>query len=185
MASVSVSDRGEAGSAGGVASESERVARAYFAAVARHDVSSAVAMWRPGGSARHHGLIETTAPDGVRDFLHGLLASLPDLSFQVSSTTSEADRCFVRWRMVGTFNGAEALFGIKPTGGRLELEGAECLTIADGLITANDAYGDVLGFLRGTRVLPPADSRAERRLLRAVNLVTRALRAVRHPNGAQ
>jgi predicted ester cyclase len=167
------------------AAECERVVRAYFAALARHDVSGAVAMWTPGGSARHHGLIETTAPDGVRAFLNGLLASLPDLSFEVFSTTSEADRCFVRWRMTGTFNGREPLFGIKPTGERLELEGAECLTVADGLITAHDAYGDVLGFLRGTHVLPPAGSRSERSILAVVNLVTRALRSLRREHEAR
>jgi predicted ester cyclase len=184
MAAQTVPHAGERG-ADSATAECERVGRAYFAALAGHDVSGAVAMWQPGGSARHHGLIETTAPDGVRDFLNGLLASLPDLSFEVLSTTSEANRCFVRWRMTGTFNGHEPLFGIKATGERLELDGAECLTVADGLICANDAYGDILGFLRGTHVLPPAGSRSELCILAVVNFAAQALRALRRNDGAR
>ncbi|MGA2469168.1 MAG: nuclear transport factor 2 family protein [Solirubrobacteraceae bacterium] len=157
----------------------ERVVRDYFAALSRHDVARAVTMWAPGAPARHHGLIETTALDGVRDFLDGLFASFPDLRFELLSSASEGKRCFVRWRMVGTFNGTQRLHGIKPTGARLELEGAECFTVEHGLIAGNDAYGDVLGFLRRSGVLPDADSRAERRLLTAVNLVTTLRRRLR------
>jgi predicted ester cyclase len=158
--------------------------RDYFDALSRHDVSAAVKMWKPGSPARHHGLIETTACDGVRAFLEGLFASFPDLRFELLSSTSQSERCFVRWRMVGTFNGTQALHGIKPTGARLELEGAECFTVEQGLIVGNDAYGDVLGFLRRSGVLPDADSRAERRLLGVVNLVTYVRRRLRARAGA-
>ena len=72
--------------------ETARVADAYFDAITRHDVEAAVALWRPGGRENVRGQVDTTAPDGVRDFLNGLLGPFPDLAFEVVEKTGEEDR---------------------------------------------------------------------------------------------
>src|SRR3954451_5185508 len=86
----------------------EEVARRYFAAVAARDVDAMVACWQPGGLDRLHGQADLIAPDGVRAWFEELFAAIPDSTFEVLSTTTEADRCVVRWRLTGTFAGPGA-----------------------------------------------------------------------------
>src|SRR5437764_1011459 len=106
-------------------SKSETVARRYFDAVGARELEAAVAMWAPGGRESVRGQIDTTAPDGVREYIGGLLDAFPDLDFEVVSTTTEGERCAVQWRVTGTFAGPGSLNGIAPTGDRMEVEGID------------------------------------------------------------
>jgi glyoxylase-like metal-dependent hydrolase (beta-lactamase superfamily II)/ketosteroid isomerase-like protein len=153
--------------------ESEKVARAYFDAIDRHDLDAAVAMWAPGGREYVRGQIDATAPAGVRAFIGGLLAAMPDISMKVVRTTAEADRCAVEWRLTGTFAGPEPFNGIEPTGARIELEGCDVLTVHDGLLQANDAFTDSMTFARAIGMMPAQGSRAEQRMTGAFNVKTR------------
>ena len=74
----------------------ERVARAYFSALADLDLDAAVALWEPGGREHVHGQVDTVAPEGVRQFLGSIFASFPDFLFVVESTTRKV------WAMVST-----------------------------------------------------------------------------------
>jgi glyoxylase-like metal-dependent hydrolase (beta-lactamase superfamily II)/predicted ester cyclase len=150
----------------------EAIARRYFQAIDARDVASAVAMWAPGGRERVHGRIDVTAPEGVEQFIGELVGAIPDLSMEVVSTTTEADRCAVQWRATGTFAGPGSFAGVAPTGDRLTLEGFDLLRIADGRIEGNDAFTDSTTFLRQIGAAPPADSPAERRLTGAINVKT-------------
>src|ERR1700737_105807 len=76
-------------------SKAEAVARRYFGAIDAHDLDAAVEMWAPGGRENVRGQIDTEAPEGVREFIGGLLAAVPDLSMAVLSTTTEGERCGV------------------------------------------------------------------------------------------
>ncbi len=154
-------------------SKAEAVARRYFAAIDQRDLELALSLWADGGRENVRGQVDVLAPDGVREFIGGLLSALPDLRMQVVSTTSEGDRCGVQWRLTGTFAGAGGFGGIAPTGTPVTLEGFDLLTVRDGLILSNDAFSDSTTFARQIGMLPPQDSAAERRMLGAFNAKTR------------
>ena len=154
----------------------EAVARRYFDAVAARDVDAMVACWQPGTIDRLHGQEDLVAPDGVRRWFTELFAALPDTTFEVLSTTTEDDRCAVRWRLRGTFAGPGRFQGFEPTGARIDVEGCDVVTVADGLLVGNEAYTDGMTIARQIGALPPRDSGAERGLTSVTNLRTRVAR---------
>ena len=89
-------------------SRAESVARRYFAAIDERDIEAALTQWAPGGRENVRGQVDTLAPEGVQEFIGGLIAAVPDLDMQVISTTTEDERCGVHWRMTGTFAGPRA-----------------------------------------------------------------------------
>ncbi len=151
------------------------VAKQYFAAVAARDVEAMVACWHPGGREFIRGQVDTTAPDGVREFFGSLFAAMPDFDMRVLSTTTNKDRAAVRWTATGTFTGTD-FAGFAATGSRVTLEGMDELTVRDGLIAENNAFSDSMAFARQIGVLPPEGSRADLGLQRAFNVRTRTLR---------
>jgi hydroxyacylglutathione hydrolase len=151
------------------------VAAAYFEAISRHDVEAAVNMWKPGGRENVRGQVDATAPEGVREFLGGLIAAIPDLRFEVVETTVEDTRAAVRWRLTGTFVG-EPYMGIAPTGTPLELEGVDVLIVRAGKIVENNAFSDGMTFAQQIGLLPPRDSKAQQRVTQAFNTRTRVAR---------
>ncbi|HKG40250.1 MAG TPA: MBL fold metallo-hydrolase [Conexibacter sp.] len=154
----------------------EEVARRYFAAVAARDVDAMVACWRGGGLDRLHGQADLIAPDGVRAWFEEMFAAIPDAAFEVVQTTTEDDRCAVRWHLTGTFAGPGAWQGFLPTGGRLDLVGCDVVQVEEGLVVANDAYIDGMSIARQLGVVPPRDSGAERGMTALMNLRTRLAR---------
>lgn len=160
----------------GGAREAESVARAYFAAINARDLDGAVAMWAPGGVEHVRGVIEQPAPEGVRRLIGEMLDAMPDLRFELLDTTTEGERCGVRWRLTGTLAGPGRWNGIAPTGHRVSLEGLDLLCVRDGFIRSNDAYTDTMTLPREIGMMPPRDSPAERRMIGAFNLKTRLSR---------
>lgn len=160
--------------------ETLKVARAYFDAIDRHDLETAVGLWRDGGRENVRGQVDTTAPDGVHAFLGGLFASVPDLRFDTVATTTEGPRCAVQWRMTGTFAGPEPLNGVEPTGARIELEGVDIVTVEGGQVCENNAFTDSMSFARQVGMMPQLGSNAEQRLTGAFNAKTRLGRRLSH-----
>jgi glyoxylase-like metal-dependent hydrolase (beta-lactamase superfamily II)/predicted ester cyclase len=150
----------------------EAVARRYFDAIAARDLDAAVACWRTGGREHVRGITDATAPEGVRAFLGGLFAAVPDLRFETVSLTTDGERCAVQWRARGTFAG-EPFNGIAATGARLDLEGCDVLQVVDGLIVQNDAFTDGMTFARQAGAMPPEGSKQEARMQAALNARTR------------
>lgn len=153
--------------------ETRRVADAYFDALVRHDVDAAVALWKPGGRENVRGQVDTTAPEGVREFLTGIFAPFPDFAFNVVETTVQDDRAAVRWTATGTFTGAP-FQGVDPTGAKLALEGVDVLIVRDGLVVENNAFADGMTVARQLGLMPPEGSPAEVGMKRAFNLASRA-----------
>jgi glyoxylase-like metal-dependent hydrolase (beta-lactamase superfamily II)/predicted ester cyclase len=153
-------------------SEAEAIARRYFEAIDAHDLDGAVALWADGGRENVRGQVDVLAPEGVRTFIGDLIGAMPDLSMQVLSTTTEADRCGVQWRLTGTFAGPGHFGGVAPTGNPIELEGFDLLTVRDELIQSNDAFSDSMTFARQVGMMPPLHSPAEQRLMGAFNVKT-------------
>jgi glyoxylase-like metal-dependent hydrolase (beta-lactamase superfamily II)/predicted ester cyclase len=156
-------------------SKTESVARRYFAAIDARDLDGALALWADGGREHVRGQVDVLAPEGVREFIGALIEAVPDLSMQVISTTTEADRCGVQWRLTGTFAGPGQLAGVAPTGNPIALEGFDLLRIGDGLIQSNDAFSDTATFARQIGMLPTQGSGAEQRMTGAFNAKTRLL----------
>ena len=92
------------------------------------------------------GQVDVLAPEGVRAFIGELLGALPDLRFEIVSTTTQDERCAVQWRLTGTFAGPGSLNGLEPTGDPIVIEGFDLLTVRDGLIQSNDAFPDSMTF---------------------------------------
>jgi hydroxyacylglutathione hydrolase len=153
--------------------KAESIARRYFAAIDTHDLEQAVALWADGGRENVRGQVDVVAPEGVREFIGGLINAVPDLRMEVVSTTTEADRCGVQWRLTGTFAGPGGFAGVAPTGSPIELEGFDLITVRDGLIQSNDAFSDSTTFARQIGMLPPQGSSAEQRMTGAFNAKTR------------
>jgi hydroxyacylglutathione hydrolase len=160
------------------AGEAENVARRYFEAIDAHDLDAAVALWAVGGRENVRGQVDVTAPEGVRSFIGDLLGALPDMRWEIVSTTSSGDRCAVQWRMTGTFAGPGAFGGLAPTGHPLVLEGIDLLTVREGLIQSNDAFTDTMEVPRQIGMMPPLHSSAEQRMTGAFNVKTRIERSL-------
>jgi len=151
----------------------DAVALRYFEAIGARDLDSAVGMWADGGRENVRGQVDVTAPDGVRAFIGELLDAVPDLHFEIVSTTAEDERCAVQWRLTGTFAGPGTLGGLAATGHPITMEGIDLLTVRDGLIQSNDAFPDSIALPRQIGMMPPQGSAADRRLMGAFNAKTR------------
>jgi glyoxylase-like metal-dependent hydrolase (beta-lactamase superfamily II)/predicted ester cyclase len=154
-------------------STAESVARRYFEAIDTRDLDGAVSLWAEGGRDNVRGQVDALAPDGVRAFLGELFDALPDLRFEIVSTTTQAERCAVQWRLTGTFAGPGSLSGIAPTGDRVRIEGVDLLSVSDGLIQSNEAFPDSIALPRQLGMIPVQGSSADRRLTGAFNAKTR------------
>jgi hydroxyacylglutathione hydrolase len=154
--------------------DAERIGRAYFAAHERCDIDAVAELWEPGGVGRIVGLVDLVAPDGIRDFFAELYAAFPDFSLRALDVTAQDDRCAVRWEIAGTFAGPGRFRGLEPTGARVAVEGCDLMVVRDGRVASLHAYLDGGDLARQLGALPPADSAAERRITRVINLRTRA-----------
>jgi glyoxylase-like metal-dependent hydrolase (beta-lactamase superfamily II)/predicted ester cyclase len=154
------------------------IAKRYFDALSQRDVDAAVDCWKPGGLERLIGQGDLIAPDGVRDYFTGLFAAFPDFSFEVVDTTTQRQRCSVRWRATATFTGPGRFQGFAPNGRPIKIEGCDVLEVVEDLIVSNSAYVDGSEVARQLGFLPPAGSKAEGRLTALANVRTFAQRAV-------
>jgi steroid delta-isomerase-like uncharacterized protein len=150
----------------------EAIARAYFDAVTRQDIDAMCAEWEPGAADVIHGVVDMTAPDGIRRWFGGLFAAFPDFRFEVLDVLASGDRVAVEWHARGTFDGAGRFEGLRPNGATVGLQGCDVLTVRDGAIQRNDAYMNGAEMARQLGALPPAGSAPERALTAALNAKT-------------
>ena len=146
----------------------------YFEALARRDIEAMAALWAPDGTDHIAGQVDAVGPNGVREYFTELFAAFPDFALEERSTVTEGDRAAVHWTATGTHLGP--LWGVEPTGARVELEGVDVLEVRDGLIVRNDAVPDSLSVARQIGLLPAGGSPAEQRLFAAFNAKTRVER---------
>jgi steroid delta-isomerase-like uncharacterized protein len=152
----------------------EGVPADYFDALARRDADAMAALWAPDGVDHIAGQVDARGPAGVRAYFEELFAAFPDLATTVRSAVTEGDRTAVHWTATGTHLGP--LWGVAPTGRRVELEGIDLLDVRAGLIVRNEALADAMSVARQVGLLPTAGSGTEDRLFSAFNARTRALR---------
>jgi len=153
-------------------------ARRYFEALSDHDLEVALACWAPGAVDRLAGHGALTAPDGVRDYYAALFAAFPDFRMEVVATTTQRERCAVRWRATGTFAGPGRFQGFAPNGAPVEFEGCDVLQVEDGLIRHNDAYMNTADVARQLGVLPAIGSATDVSITKVANVRAQANRLV-------
>ena len=168
----------------GKSTETETVARAYFAAVTARDIEAMVACWEPGSPDVLHGVAALTAPDGLRTWFGGLFAAFPDFTFEVLDVLPDGgEKVAIRWHATGTFDGSGSFEGLVPNGRSVDVEGCDVLTVRGGKIVANDAYLNGAEMARQLGALPPAGSLPEKALSGALNAKTKALAWVAQRRG--
>jgi glyoxylase-like metal-dependent hydrolase (beta-lactamase superfamily II)/predicted ester cyclase len=157
-------------------STTESTVRRYFQTINDRDLDGALAMWTTGGYENVRGQVDAQSPEAVREFVAGMLGALPDLHFEILSTTTEGDRCAMQWKMTGTLAGPLPFNGIAPTGDTVTFEGIDLVTVHDGSIYSIDAFTDTMTLPRQIGMMPPLNSSAEQRMIGAFNLKTRLAR---------
>jgi predicted ester cyclase len=155
------------------------LAREYFEALGRQDLDAAVALWRDGSRDHFHGIFDTVAPDGIRQWFSELYAAFPDFEMEILEIAASGDNAAVRWRGSGTFSGPGRFQGLAPNGSRVELEGCDMLRVADGQIVENNAYTNGVEIAQQLGVLPPEGSFGEKAVTGLVNARTAATDAIR------
>lgn len=158
------------------ASETEQVARGYFAAITARDPDAMAACWEPGAVDRLHGQADLVAPDEIRGWFGELFAAFPDARMEIVETTTQDDRCAVRWQLTGTFAGPGSFQGFEPTGAHVTMTGCDVVQVRDGRVVGNDAYLDGMSLARQLGLLPPRDSGADRGMAKLLNSRTRMQR---------
>jgi steroid delta-isomerase-like uncharacterized protein len=156
----------------------EEAARTYFNAVTARDPDAMAACWHPDGVEDIIPQGVFRGPEAVRNFFAELFGAFPDFEFTVTRITADHEVAAVQWRATATFTGGR-FQGIEATGRRIELRGTDCLEIDDdGRITRNTAAFDGAALARGTGMLPPENSGAEKAMRGAFNAVTKLRKAV-------
>ncbi|MEZ5247515.1 MAG: YhjD/YihY/BrkB family envelope integrity protein [Acidimicrobiales bacterium] len=136
------------------ATEGGEAAGALVAAMTAHDVDAVLAQWHRRGVHRHPLFGELAVPAGLREHLTALFGALPDLEFDIGSTSATPTTATVRYRMTGTFTGTPWA-GTQPNGRGLDIDVVVFLSLEDGFIVEVDelfdsaAVADQLGFRPG------------------------------------
>ena len=156
--------------------ETTRVAREYFAALARGEADAPRRYYAADGLGHIHGVIGPAPPEESVAFFNEVFTAFPDWRFEVVELLVEGDGAAVRWRARGTFAGPGSFMGFEPNGARVDVQGMDMLRIRDGRIARNDAYMNGAELARQLGALPPQGSATEARMATAFNLTTRVKR---------
>jgi steroid delta-isomerase-like uncharacterized protein len=155
------------------------VARSYFEAVGRQDIDAMESHYAPGGGGPIHGLVDLKVGDNYRPWFENLFRAFPDWKFEIVTLIAEDDKAAVEWRATATFNGTAQFEGMDPNGASLDVQGCDVVHIRDGKIQKIDAYASGTEIARQLGALPPQGSTAERGMTAALNLKTRAVKALK------
>jgi predicted ester cyclase len=155
------------------------LARSYFEAIARQDIDAMESHYEPGGGGPIHGLVDLKVGENYREWFTNLFNAFPDWKFEILNLVAEGNKAAVEWRATATFNGTAKFEGMDPNGAKLDVQGCDMVTFKDGKIQRIDAYSSGTEIARQLGALPPQGSAAERGMTAALNLKTRATKALR------
>jgi predicted ester cyclase len=86
-----------------------------------------------------------TGPKAFRDYYSAIRSAVPDARYEVDDLIAERDRVVVRWRLVGTHEGAFG--GIAPTGRPIVLKGIAIYRVENGRLMERWVVSDLYGAL--------------------------------------
>ena len=116
--------------------------------------------------ATHRGVEE------ILGFWDALFAAVPDLTVTMQAMAEQGGTVFVRWTLTGTHSGT-AWAGVAATGARIDLDGVDHVTVADGVITSDFVVLDQLQLARQVGLAPARGSRVDVALRRGSGLLAR------------
>ena len=94
-----------------------------------------------------------TGPKAFRDYYVAIRLAIPDARYEVDDLIAEGDRVAVRWRMLGTHEGA---FGDIPASGKsIVLKGIAIYRVEEGLLMERWVVSDLYGVLQQIRETVP------------------------------
>ena len=95
--------------------------------------------WPHGASGRR----------AFRDFYSAIRSAVPDGRYQVDDLIAEGDKVVVRWRLLGTHEGAFG--GIAPSGRAITLKGIAIYRLQGGRLMERWVVSDLYGLLKEIR----------------------------------
>ena len=98
-----------------------------------------------------------TSLEQLKQFILGQQSSFPDFTVRYDQVSVSGDQIFAQWTASGTQSGT--FFGLAPTGKRVTLSGLAVMKVADGKVTEQTNYFDLLTVARqlgATLTLPAA-----------------------------
>jgi len=103
----------------------------------------------------NHSPGRRTTPDreGLKQFIAYLHAAFPDVSWTIDDLVADGDRVAIRMTLRGTHTGD--LFGIPPTGKRIDMAAMTILRFAGGKAVERWNVSDDLLLLQQIGVIPP------------------------------
>jgi steroid delta-isomerase-like uncharacterized protein len=87
--------------------------------------------------------------EGVGSYMDIIQKAFPDFCNHIEETITEGDKSFARLRYTGTHRGT--VFGIEPTGKKIEYMGAAVFTFRNRKISNVWVLGDVYGLIQQLR----------------------------------
>lgn len=140
-------------------SENEALIREYFRAWDEGDVDAIAACFADDFSTTYagpDGEEVTVEPSDVRAWIAGWLDTISEMRHEVHDLVADDDRVMAKITYTGTHSGE--VFGVEPTGNRVEVREFCSFRIEDGSIVAFDWLGDDLALLRQLGVELPIES---------------------------
>jgi steroid delta-isomerase-like uncharacterized protein len=117
------------------------VANAYFDGWNRRDPEAVLATMASNGTYTDPGTSGPLSGEAFAGYMKRLFSAFPDLSFEVASVgLASPDLVAAQWVMRGTNTGS--MFGLPPTGKRVEVKGADFIRVTGEKIRSVDGYFD-------------------------------------------
>lgn len=155
----------------------EALVRWTFARINDHDSASLRPLWPDAVEYFPQGV--RRGPDEIGAYFDEAFAAMPDdFNLEILKLVADGEDVFVRWRLTGTFNGADYQ-GIAATGTRVELPGVDHFVIRDGRIVTNHVTFDQMSYARQLGMLPADGTLADKATKLLFNLKTKAVAKLR------
>lgn len=102
------------------------------------------------------GSDEVHGREGLRGWVSGIRAAIPDLTFSTQvGPVSEGDMLVGRWQARGTYRGGIPGVPAEAIGRRVHFSGTDSLRVVNGLLAEYWANADSLSFMQQLGAVPP------------------------------
>lgn len=117
------------------------VAHSYFDGWNRRDPAAVLSTMASNGTYIDPATGGPLSGEAFAGYMKGLFSAFPDVSFEIASVGLAApDLVAAQWIMRGTNTGS--MYGLPPTGKRIDIKGADFIRVAGDRIRSVDGYFD-------------------------------------------
>jgi steroid delta-isomerase-like uncharacterized protein len=138
---------------------SRDVAERAYAAMAAYDVAACMALCAPDCELLEAGM-SFRGPEQIGPYLQAYFTAFPDMRLDVVKMIEEGDSVVAEVHFTGTQTGPLAMPGgeLPPSGRRIDLQSADCITVQGGRITSWRVYIDMATFMGQLGLMPEPTS---------------------------